>query len=153
MPASLRLGVPGSRGHPPITAALRLDPCISRSASSTGKCDKAETNADWVPHRTPLAVVASTQPSSSSAAMDRDATGEDGPSAQSSTLSRTCVAEVRRASSSGSTSHHVASSTPSCLATLSRRSSSRARPDGCPRRRSQILTPSHSSCECHSSSF
>jgi hypothetical protein len=67
--------------------------------------------------------------------MDRDTTREDILSAPSSTKSRTYAAEVHRASSSVSTTHHAVCSSPSHLAA----SSSWARSDGDPRSKSQTL--------------
>jgi hypothetical protein len=72
-----------------VRSVLRPDSSSSSSVSSFEKCDKAATNADRVPQRTPLAAMKSTQPSSSSTAMDRDAAREDGSSALSSTKSQT----------------------------------------------------------------
>jgi hypothetical protein len=95
----------------------------------------------------------STQPLSSSTTVNRDAAREDFPSALSSTKSWTHAAKVCRASSSASTSHRTASSTPSYPTVTSRRSANRARPGGSPRSRSQILAPDRSSCEHRLSSF
>jgi hypothetical protein len=128
---------------------LRPDLRNSSSASISGKCDKAAISADRVPQGSPLAAVALTRPSSSSATVDRDAAREDDPSALSSTKPQTRAAEVRRASNSASASHRAASSAPTYLVASSRR----ARPDGGPRSRLQILMPGHSSLERHSSSF
>jgi hypothetical protein len=131
MPVSLRPRTPGSRRHPLIP-----DPSSSNSSSSSRKCDKVATNADRVPQLTPLAVMASTWPSSSYTAMDRDATREGGPSALSNTKSQTHTTEVYMASSSVSTYCHAANSTPSCLVASSRRLTNWARPSGGPRSRS-----------------
>jgi hypothetical protein len=70
-----------------VKAALWLDLCWPSSASSSRKCDKVATNADWAPQQIPLATAASTRPSSSCAPVERDAAREDGPPAQSSTKS------------------------------------------------------------------
>jgi hypothetical protein len=60
------------------------DPRISNSGSSSGKCDRAATSKDWVPHQTPLVVVALIRFSTSSATMARDAANEDDPLASPS---------------------------------------------------------------------
>jgi hypothetical protein len=95
-----------------IRTTLHSNLSSSSSASSSGKSDKVVTSADQVPQRTPLAVMASTRPSSSSATVGRDTARKDDPSALSSTKSRTRATEIYRASSSVFTSHRVASSTP-----------------------------------------
>jgi hypothetical protein len=74
------------------------------------KCDKVETNADWVPQRNPFAVVESTQPSISSAAKDSDAAREDILVGLSNTRFRTRAAKLRRPSSLASASRRSACS-------------------------------------------
>jgi hypothetical protein len=61
------------------------NPRSSNSDFSSGKCDKAATNAGQAPQRTPLAATVSIQPSSSSATIERDAASEDSSSALPST--------------------------------------------------------------------
>jgi hypothetical protein len=70
-----------------VRSALRLDPSNCGSGFSYGKCAMVATNIEWDPQRTPLAAAASIRPSSSSIAVDIDATREDNPSALSSTKS------------------------------------------------------------------
>jgi hypothetical protein len=91
------------------------------------------------PQQTPLVAAVSTQPSSSSAAMDNDTAKEDGPLAPSNTKSQTRAVEVHRASSSASASHCAACSAQSQPTVSSSRSASWARPDGVPRIRLQSL--------------
>jgi hypothetical protein len=90
---------------------------------------------------------ASIQNSSSSAAVDKDVIREDSSSALPNTKSRTCTAEVRRASSSAFASRHIAGSALSYLA------ANRARPDGNPRSRTQIFTVGRLSRDRRSSIF
>jgi hypothetical protein len=62
---------------PSLRSASRQNPSNSNSGSSSGKCDRATTSVDQVPHRTPLVAVALTHFSTSSATMARDVANED----------------------------------------------------------------------------
>jgi hypothetical protein len=122
--ASPRPRAPESRGHLPHP---RLGPfCVqTRVAPAWGLALGNVTCSNQCkigPQRTLLSVVVSICPSSSSTAVDIDATREDGQLALSNSKSQTYVAEVRRASSSASTSLCAGSSTPSCPAASSRQS-------------------------------
>jgi hypothetical protein len=75
-----------------VRSALRPDPSSSSLVPNSGKCDRAATNIDRVPQRTPLAVVASIWSSNSSIAEDSDAAKEDGSSALFNTNSQTRAA-------------------------------------------------------------
>jgi hypothetical protein len=119
-----------------VKSTLHPDPSTSSSVSNSGKCNTTATNVEWDPQWTPSMVAASIQPLKSSATVDKEAAREDGPSALSSTKSRTHATEVHRASSSASASHRAANSTLSRTTTSSRCSASRARPGGGPRSRS-----------------
>jgi hypothetical protein len=90
---------------------LHLDPSSPSLVFSSRKCNKAATNVDQAPQQTPIDVVVSTRPSSSSATINKEIAGEDSPSTPSSTKPRTHAAEVRNASSLACTSRCAASST------------------------------------------
>jgi hypothetical protein len=126
-------------------------PSSSNLVSNSGMCDTVTTNADRVPQWTLLAATTLTRPSSSFTTVESDAAKEDDPSSPSSTKSRTRAAEVHRASSSMSPSHHVVYSAPSRSTASSSQSASWARPDGGPRIRLQTLTPGLSRRERRSS--
>jgi hypothetical protein len=96
------------------------EPSSSSSGSSLGKCDRAATSVDRVPHQTPLVAATLTRFSTSSAAMTRDIANDDDPLASPSIKSRTNAADVRRASSSASAWRRSANVASSHSATSSR---------------------------------
>jgi hypothetical protein len=95
----------GQRAHTSLSLKFVscLDPSISSSDSSSGKCDRAVTSTDRVPHQTPLVAMALICFSTSSATMAKDAANEDDPLASPSIKSRTNATDVYRASNSTST--------------------------------------------------
>jgi hypothetical protein len=123
-----------------VRSVLHPDPSSSSSVSNSEKCNRVVGNANRVPQRTPLAATTSVWSSSSSAAEDSDTAKEDIPSALSSSKSRTWAAELRRATSSASTSHRAACSTSSLRTVSSSRSACQTRSIGDPRIRSQTFT-------------
>jgi hypothetical protein len=77
-------------GKPAYIPALRsyLDSIKSSSDFISRKCDKMATNVDRATQRTLLAAAVSIWLSSYSTTVDRDATGEDGPSTLSNATSQ-----------------------------------------------------------------
>jgi hypothetical protein len=89
MPASLRSGTPGSRGHPP-------DPLLGlhyTRIQAVRAQPLTPASADQVPQRTLLVVLKSIRASSNSRAEDSNVAKEDNPSAHSNTKSRTQAVE------------------------------------------------------------
>jgi hypothetical protein len=86
---------------PSLRSASRMDPSSSMGSRS-GKCDRAVSSADWVPHHTPLAAVTLTHLSTSFAAMARDAANEDDPLASPSIKSSRSTVDICSVSSSTS---------------------------------------------------